>query len=98
MAKAAFAAFLIALRLQLYCGDCWPCGAGLVLCPSLMPIASPDTTMLTRRFCVRPLEVELSATGLFFPKPCEVMLAGDTPWAVRNCFTVPARFSDSFWL
>src|ERR1017187_694514 len=98
MRKAAFAALLVTLRRAAYCGDGWPSGAVLALGLSLIPIASPDTTRLTRRFCVRPLEVELSATGLFFPKPCELMLAGDTPWAVRNCFTVPARFSDSFWL
>ncbi len=61
--------------------DCDYCGDRLdtvEVCVAT-PIASPDTTMFTRRFCARPLAVVLSATGLFLPKPADVMLVCETP-------------------
>ncbi len=39
-------------------------GAGWVCCT---PIALPETTRFTRRFCALPAAVELSATGLLMP-------------------------------
>ena len=48
------------------------------------PIASPETTMLTRRFCWRPAAVPLSATGLALPYPAAVTLAAGTPLETQD--------------
>src|SRR5450631_1406412 len=37
----------------------------------LVPMISPETTSSTLRFIWRPAAVELSATGIVFPKPRE---------------------------
>lgn len=53
-----------------YCGLLTPCGgagaasAGALCCT---PIALPETTRFTRRFCALPVDVELSAIGLLLP-------------------------------
>ena len=41
--------------------------------PPRFPIASPDNTNSTRRFCLRPSGVSLEATGAVFPKPLAEM-------------------------
>src|ERR1035438_1830250 len=71
------------------------CDVSDALCDT--PMASPETTIFTRLFCCRPLAVPLSATGLFLPKPADVMLSGETPCWTRKLLTAPARFSDSVW-
>lgn len=40
------------------------------------------TVTSTRRFCARPAEVELSATGADSPIPLEVMIPGLTPLSI----------------
>src|SRR3984957_10748768 len=65
---------------------------------SVVPRISPETTSSTRRFCWRPAAVELSATGIVFPKPWLVTLVGGTPSHTRKSRMAPARFSDSLIL
>src|ERR1700687_1829965 len=52
-------------------------------CPTAPPIASPDTTSSTRRFCWRPTAVLLSVTGRVLPKPTDVIASADTPCETR---------------
>src|SRR6267154_2471618 len=47
--------------------------------PILVPIASPETIISTRRFCCRPAAVPLDATGIDLPSPVAVRLASGTP-------------------
>src|ERR1700761_4091847 len=62
-------------------------GAGCVCAEGALcwftPMAAPETTICTRRFCARPAAVELSATGLAGPYPVAVTFAGATPCDVR---------------
>ena len=59
-------------------------GAALILpFPMLLPMASPLTTISTRRLRWRPSAVALVATGSALPSPRALMLLEGTPWAIR---------------
>lgn len=74
-------------------------GAAFILpAPLLLPIASPLTTISTRRFIWRPAAVRLEATGLSGPKPRSVTLLEGTPWLTRKLRTAAARRSDNVML
>ena len=48
-----------------------------------LPIASPDTRSSTRRFCWRPAELSLVATGKVLPKPFALTEFVATPSCTR---------------
>lgn len=48
-----------------------------------LPMASPDTRSSTLRFCWRPAEVSLEATGKVLPKPLDETDWLDTPSCTR---------------
>jgi len=67
---------------------------GCVVCT---PIAAPEITMFTRRFCFRPSAVSLEATDqLSITNRCNVSRRY-TVLDQESC-TAFARFSLSFWL
>src|SRR5262249_23722093 len=51
----------------------------------------------TRRFCARPCPVSFEATGSCSPYPLAEIMSSFTPWEIRYCITLSARFSDSTW-
>jgi hypothetical protein len=55
------------------------------LAPALVrsPMASPDSTSSTRRFCLRPSAVSLDATGAVFPKPLALIASEEIPCCTR---------------
>src|SRR6266566_731 len=48
-----------------------------------LPMASPDTRSSTLRFCCRPAELSLEATGKVLPKPRDETEFVDTPSRTR---------------
>ena len=48
-----------------------------------LPMASPDTRSSTLRFCCRPAEVLLEATGKVSPKPLALTASAATPCSTR---------------
>src|SRR6266516_6501934 len=62
--------------LKLYC--CTDLVASAVL-----PIASPEMTISTRRFCWRPSGVSLEATGSVFPKPRDSIESAEIPCCTK---------------
>ena len=57
------------------------------------PITSPETMISTRRFCLRPAAVLLSATGSAWPSPFDVMMSADSPWEIRKSRTASRALS-----
>lgn len=54
------------------------------LLPSVrLPMASPESTSSTRRFCWRPSGVSFDATGAVFPKPLAVTASAGIPCCTR---------------
>jgi hypothetical protein len=47
------------------------------------PIAPPETTISTRRFCWRPFAVSFEAMGLVLPNPFEVIESAEMPCEIR---------------
>ena len=66
---------------------CYRCGwvDAVSLAPALVrsPMASPDSTSSTRRFCLRPSAVSLDATGAVFPKPLALIASEEIPCCTR---------------
>src|SRR6202167_3811606 len=48
-----------------------------------LPMASPETSSSTLRFCCRPAELPLEATGSVLPKPLALTELVDTPSCTR---------------
>ena len=58
--------------------------------PVKLPIASPESTSFTRRFCWRPSGVSGDATGSFFPKPTGLLFFfGLLAKQIRLCRRLP---------